>query len=257
MTSMTTTSSRIESLIYCGHLKEYMGGDANASSSQQHHTLAGVIDIIIRRTTSDGASTSTRKAYAKQLSIQGSTPKKLKPDDVMSFSDNDLKGVLVPHDDALVVSMIIANQMAKRILVGNGSSVDILFYDTFEKMKLTLDWLQQVNVPLVGFSGDVIKPEGRITLLVTIGTEPRQVTRMIEFFVVKIGSLYNAITRRLTLDALKAAISSYHLTMKFPTKHGVGVARRTSKKPENVMWQHLRVRINKLYHWKGLAPGMN
>ncbi|XP_010251343.1 PREDICTED: uncharacterized protein LOC104593283 [Nelumbo nucifera] len=91
-------------------------------------------------------------------------------------------------------------------------------------MKLVLEHLQPANVPLVGFSGNVVRPEGRITLPITVGTT-RQVTRMTEFLVVKIGSPYNAIVGRPTLNALKAFISSNHLTLKFSTKRGIGVVR--------------------------------
>ncbi|XP_010259727.1 PREDICTED: uncharacterized protein LOC104599056 [Nelumbo nucifera] len=52
---------------------------------------------------------------------------------------------------------------------------------------------------------------------------------MAKFFVVKIGSRYNAIIGRLTLHALKAVISSYHLTMKFPAEHGVRVVRENQQ----------------------------
>ncbi|XP_010242056.1 PREDICTED: uncharacterized protein LOC104586494 [Nelumbo nucifera] len=226
--------NEIKSLIRRGHLKEYVGGDTGASSSQQqqqqdeaqaHHTLAGVIDVLAGGMPSGGASTLALKAYARQFNIQGPTPKKSKPDDVISFSNDDLQGVLVPYNDTLMVSMTITNYMVKRILVDSSASADILFNNTFEKMKLTLDRLQPIDVPLVGFSRVIVKAEGKIILPVMVRAEPWQVTRMIELLVVKIGSSYNAIIGRLTLHTLKATISSYHLTMKFPTEHGIGVIR--------------------------------
>jgi hypothetical protein len=40
----------------------------------------------------------------------------------------------MPHDDALVVIMTVANHAIHRILVDNGSSVDILYWPAFKQM---------------------------------------------------------------------------------------------------------------------------
>lgn len=79
---------------------------------------------------------------------------------------------LNPYDDAVVVSAIIANYYIRRILVGNGNSINVLFYDAFVRMNLSLERLRKVATPLVGFAGNSVGVEGDITLLVTIGIEP-------------------------------------------------------------------------------------
>ena len=43
----------------------------------------------------------------------------------------------------------------------------------------------------------------------------------VDFLMVKLPSAYNVILNRLSLWKLKAIVSSYHLTIKFPTIHGV------------------------------------
>ena len=40
----------------------------------------------------------------------------------ITFSDEDLVGVLLPHDDALVVTLGIAHYDVRRILINNGSN---------------------------------------------------------------------------------------------------------------------------------------
>ncbi|GFS42022.1 hypothetical protein Acr_00g0077760 [Actinidia rufa] len=57
----------------------------------------------------------------------------------ITFSNDDLRGLHLPHDDALVVSAVIANFNVQRILIDNGSSADILFISAFERMKIGLD----------------------------------------------------------------------------------------------------------------------
>ncbi|XP_010243816.1 PREDICTED: uncharacterized protein LOC104587791 [Nelumbo nucifera] len=229
--------NEIESPIRRAHLKQYVRGKAGASSSQQQHQQAeGIIDVIVGGTASGGASASARKAYTRQLNIQGPAPKKQKQES-LSFTDEDLKGVAVPHDDALVVSAVISNFVVKRILVDSGSSTNILFYEAFEKMKIAPKRLQPVDAPLVSFFGGIVKPEGKISLPITVGTEPQQVTRMTEFLVMKIGSPYNAIMGRPTLHALRAAISYYYLALKFTTDHSIGVVRGDQHAAHHAMWQ--------------------
>ncbi|XP_010245143.1 PREDICTED: uncharacterized protein LOC104588767 [Nelumbo nucifera] len=214
--------NEIESFIHRGHLKQYVGGEPSASSSQQqpqqHQQVASIKD---GSTALGGASVVARKAYARQLNIQGPTPKKQKQKATLSFTSEDLKGFAVPHEDALVISAIIAKFVDKRILVDSGSSADILFYEAFEKMRIAPERLQAADVPLVGFSNNVVRLEGKITPPLTVGMKPKQATRMTKFLVVRIGSPYNAITGRPTLYLLQAAISSYHLALMFPTKHSV------------------------------------
>ena len=67
-----------------------------------------------------------------------------------------------------------------------------------------------------------MQPVGIITLPVVVGTYPQQVTRNVNFLVVDCSSSYNAIIGRPTLNRWKATTSTYHLSVKFPTEHGVG-----------------------------------
>jgi hypothetical protein len=56
---------------------------------------------------------------------------------VIGFTDDDYEGVSRPHSDTLVVTLMIANHNVHRILVDNGSSVDILYWSAFEKLRLS------------------------------------------------------------------------------------------------------------------------
>ncbi|XP_024025492.1 uncharacterized protein LOC112092772 [Morus notabilis] len=49
------------------------------------------------------------------------------------FTEEDVTGVHFPHNDALVVEAMVGNHIICRILVDNGSSVDILYSDCLEK----------------------------------------------------------------------------------------------------------------------------
>ena len=67
-----------------------------------------------------------------------------------------------------------------------------------------------------------MQPVGTITLPVVVGAYPRQLSTNVNFLVVDCSSSYNAIIGRPTLNSWKAVTSTYHLSVKFPTEHGIG-----------------------------------
>ena len=75
-----------------------------------------------------------------------------------------------------------------RMLVDNGSLVDILYYPAFQQMGIDKARLIPMNAPLVGFGGTRVLPLGAITLSVTVGNYPQQITRDVTFLVVDYSS---------------------------------------------------------------------
>ncbi|XP_057950900.1 uncharacterized protein LOC131145724 [Malania oleifera] len=151
--------------------------------------------------------------------------KRNKKGDAITFDSGDEEGVQQPHDDALVLSLLVANYMVRRVLVDNGSSANIMFWSVLVEMKIGKERLKPVSTPLVGFGGDTVHPLGTITLPVTIGTTPQQVTTLTEFLVVDRPSVYNVILGRPFLNTVRAVTSTYHLKVKFPTPQGIGYAK--------------------------------
>ncbi|XP_059654529.1 uncharacterized protein LOC132301280 [Cornus florida] len=235
---------QIETLIRRGHMRKFIvrndrtninplrAGRDNHPPDQQP---IGEIRVIAGGCAGGGESSSARKAYARRMrsssevcevgvQIQHRKMPRL-GDPIITFSDEDMKDVQQPHDDPLVVTMMIANYNTRRILVDNGSSADIIFLDAFSKMKIGKEKLRPTRSPLVGFTGDKVYPLGAVIFLVTAGTSPKQVTVMVNFLVVDCPSVYNVILGRATLNSMRAITSTYHLLMRFPTEHGVGELR--------------------------------
>ena len=94
----------------------------------------------------------------------------------------------------------------------------------FSKLRIDNEWLLPSNTPPVGFGGTKVFPIETITLLVTIGPYPQQLTREITFLVVNCFSAYNAIIRWSTLNTWRATTSMHHLLVKFSTKYKIGEA---------------------------------
>ena len=91
-----------------------------------------------------------------------------------------------------------------------------------QQLKLDSGRLRPFDSPLVSFSGDRVYPKGIVTLTITVGTYPRQLTYQLDFLVVDCPSSYNVIIGRPTLNRWKLAMSTYCLKVKFPTDKGVG-----------------------------------
>ncbi|XP_077232280.1 uncharacterized protein LOC143868152 [Tasmannia lanceolata] len=192
--------------------------------------IAGNIDVIAGGLASGGPTITGQKAYAAQIHAVEAPAKKLRLDSTDSeeqivFTKKDYDDVHLPHDDAIVVRLIIANFNVSKVMIDTGNSVNILHYNAFKEMHLELYRLTPVEWSISRFFSGSIRIEGRIDLPVTFGTESHQKTIMQTFLVVKVPSTYNAIIGCPALNKLEAVVSTPHLKIKFLTKAGVGEVR--------------------------------
>ncbi|XP_042380161.1 uncharacterized protein LOC121972574 [Zingiber officinale] len=151
------------------------------------------IDIIYGGPT-DGDSGRARKSHERRLEIHvvGCNPEQaIGP--VISFGPQDLEGLEMPHDDALIIKAIIANNRVVRVFVDTGSSVNVLFRLAFEEIQINTSELQPVATSLYGFTGNEVRPIGQIKLAISLGSEPLVRTRRSTFLVVDSPSSYNVI----------------------------------------------------------------
>ena len=94
-----------------------------------------------------------------------------------------------PHDDALVISLSIANCLTKRIPVENGSSTNVLFINVYREMGLKKEDITRRCISLLGFSG-----ESRTTLGETVlPVYAEGVNMYTKFLILDNSSAYNVI----------------------------------------------------------------
>ena len=145
-----------------------------------------------------------------------SGPKRAKVEiqSALSFSNEDKIGTIQSHDDALVVILRIGGYAVKRVLVDQGSSVEIIYPDLYKGLNLIDKDLTAYNSSLVSFEGKVVIPKGRIRLLVQAGSKVVEV----DFIVVNTFSLYTVIVARPWLHTLGAISLTLHQKVKYPSK---------------------------------------
>ena len=83
---------------------------------------------------------------------------------ILGFSDEDKRGTIQPHDDALVVTLRIGGFDVKRVLVDPGSAVEIIYPDLYKGLNLKPEDLTAYDSPLISFEGRIVTPKGQIRL---------------------------------------------------------------------------------------------
>ena len=113
-----------------------------------------------------------RRDYFRQVnSILVDGPAKKTPWSHMpiTFSEEDLSLNSYPHTDAMVIEANIQGWTIRKILVDTGSSANIIFSSTFDRMNIDRNLLQPAEIPLIGFGGKRVEALGKISLPVSFG----------------------------------------------------------------------------------------
>ncbi|XP_050258924.1 uncharacterized protein LOC126703915 [Quercus robur] len=77
---------------------------------------------------------------------------------ILGFSDEDKVGIIQSHDDALVVTLRIGGYDVKRVIIDQGSAVDIMYPDLYKGLGLKLEDLAAYSSPLGSFEGRMVAP---------------------------------------------------------------------------------------------------
>ncbi|KAL0447792.1 UNVERIFIED_CONTAM: hypothetical protein Slati_1907100 [Sesamum latifolium] len=71
---------------------------------------------------------------------------------IIQFGRAERSGPQTTHNDALVITAMIANYEVRRTFIDSGSSTDILFGEAYDQMQLGDGSLEKVNTSLYGFA---------------------------------------------------------------------------------------------------------
>ena len=91
--------------------------------------------MIVGGTATAGSSKKARKTYLRMVhnvQLTGAVPKiSRREGPIIGFSEEDAQRFHHLQDDALVVNIRVEDYNMHRVLVDNGSSIDILYYPAF------------------------------------------------------------------------------------------------------------------------------
>ena len=196
-----------------------LGGQTNSWFEREtpSRPLLGIINVIFAAPGRTGSCPSRVMSVA-HLSSEGINQEPKRPSVewslIMGFSDEDKVGTIQPYDDALVITLQIGGYDVKRVMVDQGSAIEIMYPDLYRGLNLRAEDLTPYSSPLVSFEGTVIIPKGQIRLPVQTGSK----TVEVDFIVVDAYSPYTAIVARPWLHTLGVVSSTLHQKVKYPSE---------------------------------------
>ncbi|XP_016192002.1 uncharacterized protein LOC107632878 [Arachis ipaensis] len=139
----------LERLARQGHLDKYIGGgyaSGGQSNSARKRSFRAICSV-------DGPQRNTEAA--NQL------PQ-------VTFTHADFNSSIQNLDDPVFITLQLGDLLVRKVLLDPGSSANVLFCSTFQKMKLIDNILQSTGGDLVGFSGERVPILGSVWLQTTL-----------------------------------------------------------------------------------------
>lgn len=135
---------KIGRLLSLGHVRRFIAQPNAAPNGsrqvdQTEPQMVRTINVIMSGWRESGTTYSAAKRSAhKVCSLTDRPGRTLAIEDKLevTFSFREGIDILNPHHGALVISLGIANCLIKRLLVDNGSSVNIIYADTLKEMQV-------------------------------------------------------------------------------------------------------------------------
>ncbi|XP_068475012.1 uncharacterized protein [Phaseolus vulgaris] len=218
---------QLDELVKNGFLKDYLAGStttmatATPEEGQAHEILThGEVHTISGSFSGGGPTASQRKKYVRSVSsVAEEFSDDLWESDLV-FTRADLRDD-IPHDnDLVVISIVTVGRKVYRVLVDQGSSVDVMFWSTFNKLHLSPDLLRPYTGCLYGFADNLVEVHGYLKLRTTFIDGVTSRTESIRYLVVNANSAYNSLLGRPALNRLRAVSSTRHMKMKLPDLSG-------------------------------------
>ena len=127
------------------------------------------------------------------------------PGGTLSFNDEDADGIVHPHNDALLISVLMNKSRVKPVLIDPCSSANIIRSRAVEQLRLQDQIMPMVRV-LNGFNMACETTKGEITLPVnTVET-----IQEMKFCVIEGDMRYNALFERPWIHSMRVIPSTLH-----------------------------------------------
>ncbi|XP_021802728.1 uncharacterized protein LOC110746790 [Prunus avium] len=215
--------AHLEELVREGHCTEFIAKQAiqriedhNAAKEPPEKVIR--INTVLADSEESGLTSKENKRKIKHAIVisQVSTSLPLAEDDpVIGFQKKDLIGLNLSHNDALVISIQIAQAMVDRIHADEGSAANILQLAVIQQMGLETK-INKSARSLTSFNGATTVTVGTIDLDVY---SPPVISSQ-TFMVIDKVSPYNGILGRPWISKINAITSSTHQKIRYPIPGG-------------------------------------
>ncbi|CAL2262907.1 unnamed protein product [Prunus armeniaca] len=215
--------AHLEELVREGHCTEFIAKQAiqqieDRDTAKEPPQKVIRINTILADSEESRLTSKEKKRKIKQATMifQVSTDIPLAEDDpIIGFQKKDLIGLDLPHNDALVISIQIAQAMVGRIHADEGSAANILQLTVIQQMGLEAK-INKSAKSLTGFNGATTVTVGTIELDVYAPPVISSQT----FMVIDEVSPYNGILGRPWISKINAITSATHQKIRYPIPWG-------------------------------------
>lgn len=81
-----------------------------------------------------------------------------------TFLESIARNIVRPHDDALIITLEASNCEVPRIIIDNGSSVNVIFRSNLKRMNIDESSIERESTELTGFNNVTTHSMGTIKL---------------------------------------------------------------------------------------------
>lgn len=106
------------------------------------------------------------------------------------------------EDHPIMITIVIAGWAIGKVVISQGSSANILYVSTFEKLDVPYNFIKPHEKPLIGFAGEQVHTKGCVDLLTNFGLGKLSRSLTIPYISVDVDNSYNALLANPTLNVL-------------------------------------------------------
>ncbi|XP_057760872.1 uncharacterized protein LOC130981289 [Arachis stenosperma] len=202
----------------CFDLKDALEQRQEPEEDNEHGLT--IVNVVVGRDVALRSKSACRKD-AKVLAVSSSNPvpssRRFQP---ITFGPEDQWFDDIPENPPMVITARVGTGLVRRILVDTGADSNIMFRNVFDALGLRDTDLRTHQHSVVSLSDKFIKPDGIVSLPISIGGGRERRSIMVEFTVLRDSTAYNLILGRKTINELRAEICTKLLVMKFVSDNG-------------------------------------
>ncbi|RDX68967.1 hypothetical protein CR513_51982, partial [Mucuna pruriens] len=111
------------------------------------------------------------------------------------FKVTPFAGKTRSYDDPMVTSLIATNYKIERVLVNHESSTNVLYWSTFQRLRLLISSMEECSRTLFGFAGKQVKIRGSMKIETVFGIGSTERTILVSYTVVNTWASYKMMIR--------------------------------------------------------------